>query len=313
MHSSFQKAAAVLVFFAAMTVFGSATSSTDFVDDLARVDEALRTNPYNVLAQSLASCGKQRANAVKLYNMGMEARAKRALEYCFESLRIPEITAKTKVTAPTQEALQAKAVKEIERALALTPDVANGLKIYRDCAACHKPEGTGYPGGSVPQIAGQHRNVVIKQLADIRAGNRDTAMMAPYASAETIGGPQAIADVAAYVDSMEISVSNGKGPGDDLVLGKSLYQEHCARCHGESGEGNNDDSVPRIQAQHYKYLLRQFQWIYDEKRRNANPEMVAQIQQFDDQQINAVLDYVSRLEPPEELQAPKDWKNPDFN
>ena len=28
--------------------------------------------------------------------------------------------------------------------------------------------------------------------------------------------------------------------------------------------------------------------------------------------IEAVMDYVSRLQPPEELRAPEDWRNPDF-
>ena len=43
----------------------------------------------------------------------------------------------------------------------LTPNVANGLEIYRDCASCHKPEGWGLASGTVPQIAGQHHKVVI--------------------------------------------------------------------------------------------------------------------------------------------------------
>jgi cytochrome c553 len=70
--------------------------------------------------------------------------------------------------------------------------------------------------------------------------------------------------------------------------------------------------VPRIQAQHYEHLVRQFQSIRDGKRRNANAEMAAEIASFDDRQTNAVADYVSRLEPPEEFRAPPGWHNPDF-
>jgi hypothetical protein len=62
----------------------------------------------------------------------------------------------------------------------------------------------------------------------------------------------------------------------------------------------------------HKYLLRQFQWIRDGKCRNANAEMVAQIQEFGVRELKAVLDYNSRLLPSEELCAPADWKNPDF-
>jgi cytochrome c553 len=70
--------------------------------------------------------------------------------------------------------------------------------------------------------------------------------------------------------------------------------------------------VPRIHGQHYQYLVRQFEWIREGKRRNANPEMVEQIQTFGEHETQAVLDYVSRLTPPAEMVAPPDWKNPDF-
>ena len=306
-----KKSCFVLVF-GALLAFTNPASSTTFADDLKRVDEALETNPSGVLRQSLESCLKQRNFAIKLQRMGMATQAERSLRYCFDSLQIPETGAIAKVSGPTAEELQAKANREYEQALALTPNVANGLAIYRECAACHQPEGWGSTTGSVPQIAGQHPNVIIKQLADFRAGNRDSALMIPYASAESIGGAQAVADVAAYVSTLEISVANGQGSGSDLELGKGLYQQHCAQCHGDSGEGSNDDLAPRIQAQHYDYLLRQFQWIRDGKRRNASSKMAAQIQQFDEREMKAVLDYTSRLLPAEELRAPADWKNPDF-
>ena len=302
----------VLVCSAIMALANPALSST-FDEDLERVDEAIRTNPSGALRQSLLSCRDQRNYAVELRKMGMATRAQRALQYCFDSLHIPRTGAVNKTSAITLEELRARANQEYNKALALKPDVANGLAIYRECAACHQPEGWGSTTGSVPQIAGQHANVVIKQLADFRTGNRDSALMIPYASVESIGGAQALANVAAYISTLEISVVNGQGSGSDLELGKGLYQEHCADCHGASGEGNNDILAPRIQAQHYKYLLRQFQSIRDGKRRNANAEMVALIQQFDDRQMEAVLDYASRLLPAKELRAPADWKNPDFN
>jgi cytochrome c553 len=297
--------------FAALVVFTTPVIANTFQEDLERVDNALKTNPSQALRQSLESCLKQRNHALVLIGMGMEERAQRALQYCFDSLQISRKDA-IKVSAPTQQELQHKADQEYQQALALTPDTANGLAIYRECAACHYPEGWGSTSGSVPQIAGQHRKVVIKQLADFRAGNRDSALMIPYASVESIGGPQAVADVAEYVSTLEISIDNGKGSGSDLELGENLFGEHCAQCHGNTGEGSNDKLAPRIQAQHYKYLLRQFHAIRDGKRRNASKEMTALSQELDDREIEAVLDYSSRLLPAEELRAPPDWKNPDF-
>jgi cytochrome c553 len=261
----------------ALFAFISAAYPSDFDEDLKRIDEAIKTNPSGVLRQSLESCLSQRNSAVQLYRMGMTVQAQRSLHYCFDSLRIPRTGPVVKVSASTEEDLQAKADRSYEQAMALTPDVANGLAIYRECAACHLPEGWGTVTGSVPQIAGQHRNVLIRQLADFRAGNRDSVLMAPYASVESIGGPQAVADVAAYISTLEMSVANGQGSGKDLEFGKSVYQEHCAKSHGDSGEGDSDALVPRLQAQHYKYQLRQFEWIRVDKRRCANAEMVTQI------------------------------------
>jgi len=297
--------------FLALTTLAIPLMANTFQDDLDQVDKALTTNPSGALQQSLESCLKARNHAITLNKMGMAERARRALQYCFDSLQISNVEV-IKVSAPSREELQAKANMEYDEALTLTPDVANGLAIYRECAACHEPEGWGHTTGSVPQIAGQHRKVVIKQLADFRAGNRDSVLMAPYATVESIGGAQSVADVAEYISTLEISVENGKGPGTDLALGESIYQEHCTECHGETGEGNNDDLSPRIQAQHYKYLLRQFQWIRDDKRRNGSKKMATLAQDLSESEITAVLDYASRLQPAEELRAPENWKNPDF-
>jgi cytochrome c553 len=229
-----------------------------FTEDLARVDRALKENPSHALPRVLQTCRYRRDEAVRLYNAGFVGRAERRLKACMQDLKIAQAApepvvqeeaeqkeaeqkeAEQKEAPPSMEETQARAAREIERALTLKPDIANGLKIYRTCAECHMPEGWGRQSGRIPQLAGQHRTVVIKQLADIRAGNRGSVVMAPYAAVELIGGAQAIADVAAYIDSLEMGVDNGKGPGKDLQLGAQLYRDNCARCHGETGDGDSD-------------------------------------------------------------------------
>ena len=201
---------------------------------------------------------------------------------------------------------------EREEALHLTPNKDNGRDVYEVCSACHLPEGWGQTDGTFPQLAGQHRSVIIKQLADIREGHRDNPTMYPFALPSEIGGPQAIADVAEYISTLKMNPTPGLGKGDDLELGKKLYADNCVRCHGETGEGNNEKYYPRITGQHYEYLLRQYQWIKEGKRRNSNPEMVEQIKNFTDRDTKAVLDYVSRLKPPADLVGEVGWKNPDF-
>jgi len=61
-------------------------------------------------------------------------------------------------------------------------------------------------------------------------------------------------------------------------------------------------------------MIRQFEWIRDGKRRNANPDMVKQIKGFSDQDMQDVISYVSMIPVPKEDVAPsKDWLNPDFD
>lgn len=201
---------------------------------------------------------------------------------------------------------------EREEALTLKPNYDNGREVYEVCSACHMPEGWGLPDGTFPQVAGQHREVIIKQLADIRDGHRDNPTMYPFALPSEIGGTQSISDVAEYISKMKMSPNNGVGPGSDLELGKKLYADNCVKCHGENGAGDATKFYPRIQGQHYEYLLRQYRWIKEGKRRNSNPEMVEQIKNFTDKDTVAVLDYVSRLKPSADIVAPVGYKNPDF-
>jgi cytochrome c553 len=196
--------------------------------------------------------------------------------------------------------------------MALSPDIDNGRRVYLTCAVCHRPEGWGSTDGVYPQIAGQLRTVIIKQLADIRARNRDNPLMYPFSVPRILGGPQNIADVAAYVASLPMTPHNGVGPGTDLALGEQVYAEQCARCHGANGEGNEPEHIPAIAGQHYLYLMRQFEAIRSGRRHNSDPKMVKQIDGFTAQHQAAVLDYTSRLRPPASKLASSGWTNPDF-
>ena len=201
---------------------------------------------------------------------------------------------------------------EQDEALNLTPDLENGIEVYEVCAACHLYEGWGQTDGTFPQLAGQHKNVIIKQLADIRALNRDNPTMYPFALPESIGGAQSIADVSAYIAKLPMNPEPGLGEGTDLAHGEQLYKDNCVRCHGDNGQGIPEKYYPRIQGQHYNYLMRQFEWIRDGKRRNANPDMVKQIQGFSDRDMKAVMDFVSRQKPPAKDLGEPGWENPDF-
>jgi cytochrome c553 len=216
------------------------------------------------------------------------------------------------IGGPTCAGTSDAAMQEYIAALKLKPNLENGKKIYRICTVCHRPEGWGLESGAYPQVAGQLRTVIIKQLADIRARNRDNPTMLPFTSPQLLGGAQEIADVAAYISQLPMTPHNGQGPGMDLAWGEQLFKQNCTECHGDQGEGDFVDHVPAIYGQHYRYLLRQFEWIKMERRRNADRKMIKQIHNFTHRDIRAVLDYVSRIKPPAEKVAKEGWRNPDF-
>jgi cytochrome c553 len=219
--------------------------------------------------------------------------------------------------------------EEQSRAMSLQPDRARGVAVYKVCSACHLPQGWGLTDGSFPQLAGQHRNVLVKQLSDIRSHTRDNPTMYPFTLDEqilTVAGykdgeiepAQLIADVTDYISKLPMNPVSGIGPWaadtPEFERGRQLYSENCAKCHGKDGEGDNGKFYPRVQGQYYNYMLRQFKRIRDGRRGNANPDMEKQVKRFSDQDMKMVINYASHLRPPKEDLAPsRDWTNPDYD
>lgn len=201
---------------------------------------------------------------------------------------------------------------ELSKAMAATPNVEAGREVFKLCVVCHQSEAWGTVDGSYPQLAGQHNSVIIKQIADIRAGNRDNPAMLVIAQEKVMGGPQAIADVTAYIQTLPMTPEPGVGPGQKLSKGERIYYRKCAECHGSGGQGDDTRFYPRIQGQHFEYLLRQLHWIRDGKRRNANAEMAKRVSKLKEKDLVLLADYISRIKPPTEDVAPIGWKNPDF-
>lgn len=201
---------------------------------------------------------------------------------------------------------------EYQRALTLKPDLNRGRLLYLNCVSCHGPEGWGQTNGTYPQIAGQLAGVIIKQLEDIRQGNRSNPIMRAFTSQRVLAGAQDIADVAGYVAALPMSPSNGQGRAKLIPEGKLIYEENCRDCHGEQAEGDPKDQIPLLQGQHYRYLKRQFDHIRRGLRRNADEKMTKQIKGFDLHQEIAVLSYTASLRPPAEKVASPHWLNRDF-
>jgi cytochrome c553 len=114
---------------------------------------------------------------------------------------------------------------------------------------------------------------------------------------------QAVADVAGYISRLPMNPTPSHGDGQNLVRGEALYKTSCAsRCHGQEGEGRNFKLWPRLQGQHYEYLVRQMELFLDGERRFADNLMISRLNKFSEEDIKAVADYLSRVKPDTELQ-----------
>lgn len=183
------------------------------------------------------------------------------------------------------------------KALKRKGDSEKGEVAYKVCRGCHKADASGRPDAGYPQLAGQHASVLIKQMIDVRLGKRDNPRMHPFIEQESVS-VEDIPHVAAYLHNLPIPASNRKGDGKRLDQGKLLYERDCAACHEDNGEGDANKLYPMVAGQHYPYLYRESMDIRDLMRRNANPKMVKVLKNYQDEDIEAVSDYMSRLLPP---------------
>lgn len=182
----------------------------------------------------------------------------------------------------------------VQQALARPASVEKGKIVYETCRGCHKADASGRPDAGYPQLAGQHKSVLIKQMMDTRAGRRDNPRMHPFIEAGAVEDRE-IPHIAAYLNSLPVPQTNRKGDGKNLTKGEALYRKDCADCHGMAGEGDAAHFNPRISGQHYPYLFRESIDIRDGQRKNSNKEMVRILKPYSDEDIEAVSDYMSRM------------------
>jgi len=90
----------------------------------------------------------------------------------------------------------------------VTGDAARGQALYAPCAACHGTQGEGNEALGGPPLAGQSDWYLVTQLNNFRSGARGAASGDSHgatmaASVSQLSDDTAVADVVAYVNSLE--------------------------------------------------------------------------------------------------------------
>jgi cytochrome c553 len=179
-------------------------------------------------------------------------------------------------------------------ALRVMPDPANGKRLFVTCTQCHGAHRSGMTGSWVPEIAGQYRNVLVKELIDYRHGLRWDLRMQVVAGRHVLVSVQDIVDVATYVASLAPASAGRSGSGEWVRTGARLYDTQCAACHGATAQGD-PSGIPRIAGQNFDYLLRQFHDAIEGRRPNMGAVHVERLQRLDMRALAGLADYLSRL------------------
>src|SRR5690606_32373495 len=127
---------------------------------------------------------------------------------------------------------------------------------------------------NAPKIAGQEPWYLKRQIKlyqqGVRGGDpRDVYGMQMAPMANTLTSEQALADVAAYVESLP-EVQPEHTVFGDPNRGRSMFTT-CAACHGRQGEGNWSTKAPKLAGMSDWYLMRQLENFRDGVR-GAHPE-----------------------------------------
>jgi len=147
-------------------------------------------------------------------------------------------------------------------------------------------------------------SVLAKQLVDYRYDRRWDIRMEHFADRHHLTDAQAIADVTAYIHQLSVDAPPGVGDGELVSHGVNVYERRCESCHGESAEGSARKMVPLIAGQHYEYLMRQIYDATDGRRPNFSPTHIRLLATLDRRDIVGLADYLSRLGPPKNPDAP---------
>lgn len=122
----------------------------------------------------------------------------------------------------------------------MNPDPAAGNQIYFEkCAPCHGSTGLGdgemagqlpVPAPALGTVQVARRSTPAEWYSIVTQGNL-AQRMPPFSSLTD----RQRWDVIAYLYSLT-------NPSEEIVQGETIYQEYCASCHGESGDGNGSEA-----------------------------------------------------------------------
>lgn len=183
---------------------------------------------------------------------------------------------------------------EYAAALRLKPHPNHGAQLFELCAACHGQDGRGSSDAAVPAIAGQYVPVLVRQIVDFRYDTRHDLRVQGFMSHHQLT-PQDLADVAAYVSSLQPRQPSLSQETPQTGRGAQLFRNLCARCHGSGGEGDSRASVPRLAGQYSQYLAEQLHDVAGGGRPGMQRDHASVLAGLSADDLNDLVEYLAAV------------------
>jgi len=169
-------------------------------------------------------------------------------------------------------------------------DATAGMRRSASCTTCHGNDGNS-AAAAYPNLAGQTAEYLVKQMKDLKEGRRKSQVMSTMIQ---IMSDQDIEDLADYFSSNVPSASTFHADPALVAEGKKLVDEaKCTSCHQSNFRGLKE--IPRVSRQQYNYTVKQLKDFRDGVRTNDNGAMAPFVKNLTDDQIRAIVNYLSTL------------------
>ncbi|AWI77944.1 cytochrome c, class I [Parazoarcus communis] len=164
------------------------------------------------------------------------------------------------------------------------------------CFLCHGAEGESTTA-LYPRLAGQHYQYIAKQLADFKAGRRQSDTMVNMAADLS---PEEMLALGVYFEQKPTRAQDVQD-GELAAIGRFIFRRGneysgvaaCASCHGERGLGTSQ--LPRLAGQVPQYIERQLRSFNTRNRTNDNAVMHSIASRLTELEIRSVALYISSL------------------
>ena len=153
------------------------------------------------------------------------------------------------------------------------------------CAACHGQNGVPTDPKTIPNIWGQEKSYLVKQLHDYRSGDRDDPIMSPIAKGLA---QEDLRKIAAYFAAKSWPAQRAAAATPSPPNGIA----QCQPCHQPNFEGG--PPAPRLAGLSYEYLLAAMRSFAADIRTN-NEDMPKFMRALTDSELEAMARYLSGL------------------